>query len=230
MAKVTFDGPNKLIIVDSGITELDVKLDLYSDWKEWVLEDSNSSFLPAFSVIGGDPTGPGTYSGTTFFVMNGWKIRPHEADHTLIISGNIIGDGGAEILVPTEGGYTVAVQYVFSSLGKGISTSGSSGPTVSDIVNGMMAAAMASYVSTGTFGKMINDTRTSTADIETVVDNILIMVDEALKYDKNRTRINKAAKTLTVYDDDGTTPLRVFNLLDGTSTPSVTEVLERMPA
>ena len=31
---VTFDGPNKLIKVNQGITFLDVDVDIYSNWKE----------------------------------------------------------------------------------------------------------------------------------------------------------------------------------------------------
>lgn len=125
MAKVTFDGPNKLIIVDNGVTSLDVKVDLYSDWKEWMVQGDNSKYLPAFSIIGGEPTGPGTYAGYIVFVMNGWKIRPYEGSHTLTINGNIVGEGGAAIIVPTLGSYTVTVQYTFSSLAQGIATSGS---------------------------------------------------------------------------------------------------------
>lgn len=50
----TFDGPNKLIILTTGTTVVDVK-DLYSRWKEWVATDVNSKYLPAISVLGGDP-------------------------------------------------------------------------------------------------------------------------------------------------------------------------------
>ena len=38
--KVTFDGPNKIIIVNEGVTELDFREDVYSNWKEW-LKDPN---------------------------------------------------------------------------------------------------------------------------------------------------------------------------------------------
>ena len=44
-----------------------------------------------------------------------------------------------------------------------------------------------------------------------------------------RTRIDPTSKTLTVYDEDCTTILRVFNLYDSTGTPSVVDVCERKP-
>jgi len=33
--KVSFDGANRNIYVAEGVTELNVKTDLYSAWKEW---------------------------------------------------------------------------------------------------------------------------------------------------------------------------------------------------
>ena len=62
-------------------------------------------------------------------------------------------------------------------------------------------------------------------DINTIVG----IVNTLLKYEKNRTRVDKNAFTLTVYDDDGVTPLKVFNLKDFTGAASYTEVAERMP-
>ena len=35
--KVTFDGENKLIIINPGETDINVKRDIYSSWKEWIL-------------------------------------------------------------------------------------------------------------------------------------------------------------------------------------------------
>jgi hypothetical protein len=33
---VTFDGPNRLIIVNDGETELEAERDIYSAWKRWM--------------------------------------------------------------------------------------------------------------------------------------------------------------------------------------------------
>jgi hypothetical protein len=45
----------------------------------------------------------------------------------------------------------------------------------------------------------------------------------------NRTRIDVASATLTVYDADCVTPLIVFDLKDSVGNPSVIEVCERIP-
>ena len=109
MAKVTFDGTNKLIVVDAGITALDVRVDLYSDWKEWAVLSTNLKYLPAFRTIGGDPVGSKNF-GRAFFLSNGWKIRPQEANHELVVTGNLFLDAGESggLFVPTLGGYTVS--------------------------------------------------------------------------------------------------------------------------
>lgn len=109
-------------------------------------------------------------------------------------------------------------------------------PTLQSIVDGVWNAALSAYTNTGSAGFIVStilgtviDSKTRSDEIKIVVDNLLILVDEVLKYDRNRTRIDKTAKTLTVYDDDGVTPIRIFNLLDGLGAPSVEEVCERDP-
>ncbi len=123
MADVTFNGTTKIIAINNGITSLDVA-DLYAWWKEWVL-DGNANFLPAMSAIGGDPIGSGLYTGTTFFILNGWKIRPYAGNHTLLISGNVFGEDGAEIITPVLGSYTVGIQFRNTAQAQGINTSSS---------------------------------------------------------------------------------------------------------
>jgi hypothetical protein len=66
-------------------------------------------------------------------------------------------------------------------------------------------------------------------DLSLAMNDVLVMVDVITKYSTNRTRIDTIAKTLTVYDDDCTTALRVFQLLDSTGTPSIESVCERRP-
>ena len=73
--KVTFDGPNKIIRVNDGVTELDIKSDIYSDWKEWVItRNDNARYLPAIRSVGGDPTVSGQTAGDIYFLINGWKL------------------------------------------------------------------------------------------------------------------------------------------------------------
>ena len=86
--KVTFDGVNRLIRINYGETDIDFKIDIYSDWKEWVELRDNSKFLFAITAIGGEAVGGGQFVGSTYFLENGWKIKPWEGDHSLTIVGN----------------------------------------------------------------------------------------------------------------------------------------------
>lgn len=81
----------------------------------------------------------------------------------------------------------------------------------------------------GSMGEKINMTHATTQSLVLATNDIMSLVDIILKYETNRTRIDPLAKTLTVYDDDGSTPLRVFDLLDDAGVLSVEDVCERNP-
>lgn len=132
---VTFDGTNKLVIIDDGITELTVK-EMYSAWKDWVLTDDNSKYAQAFAAIGGDSLPGGRFLGTTYFLENGWKIRPYEGDHVFTLLGNLYDRGGGNPFVSTVGSYNVLINLTTSNLIDTVSTGGSSGGvTNTDIQN-----------------------------------------------------------------------------------------------
>lgn len=140
MSKVTFNGPQKLIIIDNNVTFLNFREDVYSAWKEWVAESpSNMVFQPAMQAIGGDPLPGNRFLGTTFFLENGWKIRPWEGNHDLSIEGNVYSRDGSSLFVPTLSPYNVTVSLTTSAVVESISTSGGSGgitsSDISDITN-----------------------------------------------------------------------------------------------
>jgi hypothetical protein len=110
---ISFDGPTKTITLSTGTTQVSV-LDLWSRWVDWFLTSDNSKYLPAFKQVGGDDIDP--VSGTTVpiyaFLMNGWRISPQEANHTLSVQdGILLVDGGGDPFNNTEGAYTVRINY-----------------------------------------------------------------------------------------------------------------------
>lgn len=119
----TFDGPNKLIILSSQTTVS--VADLYSRWKDWVLLSDNSKYVDAMSNVGGDPLPGGSFLGVTFFMENGWKIRPQESSHTLVINGNLYDRAGGSPFVSTLGSYNVRIEQKTSNIVDLIATSGS---------------------------------------------------------------------------------------------------------
>ena len=53
------------------------------------------------------------------------------------------------------------------------------------------------------------------------------VIDLVMKYSKNATKIDPIAKQFIIYDDDGITPIRVFNLKDRDGNLSISETFER---
>lgn len=108
MPDFTFDGPNRIIAepAGSGDTSFDVARDLYSAWKRWVASGAGSIFPPAFAVEGGTPIGAtGLFTGTTFILANGWKIKPANHDHQVLLLGNLYSADGL-VSVPSDGART----------------------------------------------------------------------------------------------------------------------------
>ena len=113
----TFDGANKLIIIDNGVTSFSVS-DLYSRWKDWFAQSDNSKYETAFAnSVGGNPLGGGIELGSYYFLQNGWVIRPQEANHTLEVTGNLypIPDT-ASLFTGTVGSFQVSIIQRNSSL------------------------------------------------------------------------------------------------------------------
>lgn len=103
--KVTFDGPNKLILVNEGELTIDVQTDVYSNWKEWSAQRDNIKYLQALSVLGGDPITDTTFVGDTYFLENGWRIQPYssQSGYILDVVGNIYTrEAGGNPVNPTE--------------------------------------------------------------------------------------------------------------------------------
>jgi len=116
--KVTFDGLNKIIIVNEGITELDFRVDVYSAWKEWILDPNqvNLKWEQALNSIGGDPLPGDRVLGTTFFLENGWRMRTWEGNHSLTVTGNVFTREGEPIFVPTLNPWTITINLNTSTL------------------------------------------------------------------------------------------------------------------
>lgn len=110
---LTFDGPNKIITLSLGTTSLSVR-DVWSRWVDWFLTGDNSKYLPAFQQVGGndiDATA-GTSIPIYAFLMNGWKLKTQEANHTLSVSdGILLVNGGGDPFNNTTGAYTVRINY-----------------------------------------------------------------------------------------------------------------------
>ena len=127
---IVFDPINKRIVLDSVTVTAS---EIWSRWVEWVAVSDNAKYLQAFRQVGGDELGGGLFIPLYFFLLNGWRVRPMEANHSLIITGNLFVEGGGVPVVNTLGAFNVSVQYTVPVQAQGIATSGSSGPSAAAI-------------------------------------------------------------------------------------------------
>lgn len=114
--KVTFDGPNKIIIVNEGVVSLDTEIDIYSDWKEWSRLQDNTKYDQALRPVGGNPSTGGEVLGKTFFLTNGWRMRSWEGDHSLLVIGNLFTEEGDDPFITTIFNHSITINYKVSNL------------------------------------------------------------------------------------------------------------------
>ena len=131
---ITLNGAAKRIILDSASVSA---AQIWSAWLDW--HEANQQWPLAFQLVGGNALGGGLFIPPYFFLMNGWRVRPMEASHNLTITGNLFVDGGGVPVVGTLGTYQVNVNYTVPVQAQGIATSGSTGPTASEIAAAVRA-------------------------------------------------------------------------------------------
>ena len=140
---ITFDPAAKRIILDTASVTAE---EIFSRWEDWALLSDNAKYGAVMTHVGGDDLGGGLFIPNYIFLNDGWRVRPMEANHSLIITGNLFVTGGGVPVVNTLGSYNVAVNYTVPVQAQGISTSGSSSPSAADIaaaVDSVLAARFA---------------------------------------------------------------------------------------
>lgn len=160
-AKLTYDTGKKLFILNTGVINLDVVVDLYSDAKEdWKTDSTLNKFIFPMVAIGGQGIGGGQKVSTYVILRNGWKIRPHEANHTLTVAGNLITDDQTSPFVNVLGNYQVNIKSVVSSnsLTAGVAISATD---LANIADGVWDEIITGHTGTvGSAGKFLKDIKT----------------------------------------------------------------------
>ena len=158
--KVTFDGERRLILVNDGVTELNVKTDIYSDWKEWMRIEQNTKWQQALRTVGGDPRTSTQSLGASFFLMNGWKMKTWEGDHRLVVDGNLSTEDGSPVFIHVEGPYTVEIDMSVSNLIDQTTT-----PTTAQIVASVLDEILALHTVSGSVAQAITDIKAKTMNL-----------------------------------------------------------------
>ena len=122
MSKVTFHGNQRLIFINNTVSEINVRVDLYSEWKKWIITGNNTKYSPAFRYAGGDLILDNTLSPETYVLLNGWKIS---LSHDCVVDGIIITESGVTPFVSNTASIAVVTNRTNNS---SQNNGGSSGP------------------------------------------------------------------------------------------------------
>lgn len=165
-----------------------------------------------------------------------WEITP--TTNTLVVDDGVMTEVGGGFYKYNFTSYDYTLKYGFladgeagggPNLGAGRYAPGTNASFQDDIACATWEEPSADHLAAGSTGLLQSTTATDAGTAATNSVSILAFVETILKFERNRTRIDKTAKTLTIYDDDGTTPIRVFDLRDSTGALSITEIAERDP-
>ena len=238
--KVGFDPVKRLITVYPSSTTLDVKVNLYSDMKEWMglLQRDNRKYKPPIRVIGGDNTVAGQKAGDIYFMQYGWRVV---YDPTKVsVTGVLFSDD-----YDTPWLYSETLKPIYpaqvASLVTGVdieSVTAPSAETVADAVRTELTTELANMdetVSSRASQTSVDAVQTTVNSVETKVDTIdlnlntmSLVIDDIQKYGRNNSKIDVATKQLIIYDDDGISELIRYDLKDRDGIASVIEVFERI--
>lgn len=149
---IVFDPSVKRIILDSTATSA---VELYSRSCDWLLESDNAKYGPIFRQVGGDDLGSGLYIPPYLFLQSGWRVRPMETDHDLVIDGNLFVEGGGVPVVRTLGPYQVNTKYTVPNQAQAFATGGSnlSQADINNIVSTIWNSMKADSGIPGSYGE-----------------------------------------------------------------------------
>lgn len=140
----SFNGQTKVITLTAGTTTMSVR-DAWSRWVDWFVTSDNSKYLPAFSTVGGNDidASAGTAIPIYAFLVNGWRIKPQEADHTLTVTeGILLVEGGGNPFNNTAGDFIVQINYQQPVQAITVNTAGGAVPNPwEEIIEGDLTAA-----------------------------------------------------------------------------------------
>ena len=175
------------------------------------------------SLIVGSPVGIGQNTdGIMIEVTTSGSPAIKDGFYTFLFTDLIGYDPIKKYSIRIDGGPSLATQDRYQS--------SHIDPIEETIINGIWDEPMApDHLIAGTAGEIISQTNANTTQLFLDVSAVDAIVSLLLKYDTNRTILDEVAKTLTVYDDDCTTILRVFALFDENGVPSTDPVCERKP-
>jgi len=190
---------------DASYESINVQ-DIYNLTMEWVDEQEAMDDDVPMQAIGKKPIATGVYTDIIFELMNGWKIKFFNGIYSIIILGTLITDDGSARTVPVDWG---GIEFVFQTGTSSTIVTQGSGVTEQD----KQDIANLIEAQTGIPIKAKVNPLPSDPASETTATIIR-------KIQTNKWKI--VGNQLIIFDDDGITPYKTFNL-SGESTKPYSE-------
>jgi len=186
---VTFDPINKWILLPNLSPDYKITAQsIYNDTMDWCDSQEAMDDDPPMRATGFANLGGGAYSDKIFILQKGWKLKPYSGTYILTVIGTIIAlDDNGNPYNRTADPDSGSVTWEFQVSSQGIIAVVGSGVTQQDKQD------IANLVWSITDGL-----------------NVKERVELVKKIETNRWKIINSQ--LIIYDDDGSTPLKTFNL------------------
>ncbi len=127
--------------------------------RQFAIQDY-SKYPVAISSIGGEPLGGGQLVGSTYFLENGWRIKPWEGSHNLSVVGNIYTrEEGDTPFVNTDGYWKINITTKVSSIVSTVQVSTSntgSIPTADEIATAVWNKIIPASPTVGSYGEWVS--------------------------------------------------------------------------
>lgn len=166
-ADVTFNSTTDLITMDALATTLDVK-GMYKEWVAWALTGNNLGQSQAMYSVGGNDID--TTAGSTIpvyvYLINGWQIKPDDADHKLVVSNGVVLTEDGSDPFTTSTGYTVKICFQQPVNAIGVTNQASLASAVWD-------ASMASHTTAGSAGEKVGTILADKTDVLNIRNDIV---------------------------------------------------------
>lgn len=109
----TFNWATKIITLTAGTTVVSIR-DMWSRWVDWHKLSDNSKYLNAFEQVGGDDIDLLAWTSIPIycFLINWWRLKPQEGNHTLNVNDWILLVlGWWDPFLNTTWSYVVRINY-----------------------------------------------------------------------------------------------------------------------
>lgn len=220
--QVTIDFENKLLLLDEYATY--VVPEIYSKWKDSLLDDFNAQYDLAFEAVGGQQISGSSYIPFYTFLINGWRVKPYESNqHITVNEGVLLTSEGDDPFVDTEGGYNIRVRYEQPVQAIALATSGVGPADVWSYANRSLSQAGVEAITNGlaktTDLEGLNDV--SKEEVRTEIDNALTTYDPPTKSELDtaeqniKDKIDSKATGLTETEHDKLMSLKNANIIVG---------------